>query len=144
MWPITFKHWEKQNLLFPLFNYPVFATKQFCPVQKIHWYPWKLFGSRQKCSVGFVHFSRVWPQSKTPSEYISLNGTKLFWVLHAMNGLLKRWPTFHVTVGLKQNTRNSVTGLKRLKFHRYFRRRAKPIIIIKIKETLWIITEASF
>ena len=63
-----------------------------------------------------MHFSRVWPQSKIPSECISLNGIKLFWIMHAMNGLLKRSPTFDVTVGLKQNTRNSVIGLERLKF----------------------------
>ena len=78
--------------------------------------PQKLFWIKRKCSISFVHFSRVWTQSKIPSECISLNGKKLFWIMHAMNGLLKRSPTSDVTEGLKQNTRNSVIGLERLKF----------------------------
>ena len=106
---------RKQNLLFLLFNYPVIVTKRFVRVKKYSDTPWNYFGWRRKCSIRFVHFSRVWPRSKIPSEYTSLNGRKLFWIMHAINGLLKRWPTFHVTIGLKQNTRNSVIGLKRLK-----------------------------
>ena len=52
----------------------------------------------------------------------SLLNTKLLLIKHAVSGLLKCWSTFHVTVGLQQNTRDSVIGVGRISSHGWNRR----------------------
>ena len=75
---------RKQNLLFLLFNYPVFATKQFFRFKKWTDTTGHNFRSRRKCSISFVHFSSAWPQSKIHLKRQKAN------LGHARNGWNRR------------------------------------------------------